>query len=130
MRRRLLGLVVVLVAAGFVLSGTASADAPWQNVDVVHGTCAATVLNGRGEPLVVDADALLVDEGLPGVRLGSSTDRKAEKEAVHLPVGDAVELLRLNDVPVVGDLAGNVCAVVDDAGGVVNAVGRAVRVNR
>src|SRR5690606_19459717 len=122
MRRRLLGVVVVLVAAGLALAGTASADALLQDVDEVHGSCAATVLNGRGQPLLVDADALTPTEGLPGVRLGSSTDRKAEKEAVHLPVGDAVELLRLNDVPVVGDLAGKVCAVVDDAGGVVNAV--------
>ncbi|MGH3467400.1 MAG: hypothetical protein ACRDQF_06685, partial [Thermocrispum sp.] len=135
--RRVLGaIVMVLLAAagGLALSGVAyaegdtAADAQHAGpaaagpAEVVDGECAATVLDERGRPLLVDADALLVDGGLPAVRLGSSTDRIAEEEAVDLPVGDVVESLGVGEAPVVGEVAAAGCGAVDTTSQAVTSV--------
>lgn len=112
MASRVVGTMIALLFAGAAslsLSGVAHAD----QTELVDGECAATVLDGRGEPLAVDADELLGDVGLPALRLGSNTERIAEDEAVHLPVGDLVEGLGVQDAPVVGDAAEAVCDTVD-----------------
>ena len=130
MVRRLFGTALAVLSAVVMIGGTAHAEEKpmaWHsNTDVVHGRCAATLLNGRGAPLVVDADALLVECGLPGARLGSSTVRVGDTPARYLPVGDAVELLRLNEGPLAAPSAA-LCAAVDDVAAAVNAVGRSTR---
>lgn len=121
MASRVVGTMIALFLAGAAslsLSGVAHAD----QTELVDGECAATVLDGRGEPLVVDADELLGDVGLPALRLGSNTERIAEDEAVHLPVGDLVEGLGVRDAPVVGDAAEAVCDTVDSAARATNSV--------
>lgn len=120
MVRKLFGAIVMFLLAGAAalpLSGVAYAEEP-----VVDGECSATLLGDRGKPLHVDADALLGEGGLPAVRLGSSTERIAEKAAVDLPVGDVVEQLDVREVPVVGEAADAGCGAVDTAGGAVNKV--------
>lgn len=112
MASRVVGTMIALLFAGAAslsLSGVAHAD----QTELVDGECAATVLDGRGEPLAVDADELLGDVGVPAVRLGSNTERIAEDEAVHLPVGDLVEALGVQEAPMVGDVAEAACDTVD-----------------
>lgn len=121
MASRVFGAMITMLLAGLVslpLSGVAHAD----QAELVDGECAATVLNARGEALAVDADELLGDVGVPAIRLGSNTERIAEEEAVHLPVGDVVETLNVQDTPVVGDAADAACTTVDSTATVANRV--------
>jgi len=121
MASRVFGAMITMLLAGLVslpLSGIAHAD----QAELVDGECAATVLNARGEALAVDADELLGDVGVPAIRLGSNTERIAEEEAVHLPVGDVVETLNVEDTPVVGDAADAACTTVDSTATAANRV--------
>lgn len=115
--------------AGFVLAVSATLSAPGAMADeadpALAGSCDATLRDGSGQALTLDAGAPLDQPGVVTVGTGSDsapTGPDQRKPLVPLPVTDLAKVLRLGDTPVVGDLATD--QVCPGAQNTVNALSR------
>jgi hypothetical protein len=102
---RIAALGFLVVSAALALPMSASAD---QADPALAGSCGATLQNGSGQALTLDAGAPVNAPGV--VTLGTGSDSATIGPAQHkpllaLPLADAVKALNLGALPVVGDTA-------------------------
>lgn len=125
LRGRVACAVLAGVATG-MLALPATAFAAQGPDNVVANSCAATVEGQRGEPLTVDAGALLQEPGVVTVGLGTASDGTdgAAQPLATVPVSDTLNGLGVSRTPVLSDAAGSLC---DGAKTTLNAVGDTVQ---
>ncbi|TQJ03802.1 hypothetical protein [Amycolatopsis cihanbeyliensis] len=111
------GALAALTAA-FACTGTAQAERGGEDTAarVVDGDCAATLHRGAGDPLTVDAGAVLDRPGVLTFGLGSAAKGTGEqaRPTLSLPVADLVDGLGGHRVPVLNEAGTVVCRTAQD----------------
>jgi hypothetical protein len=122
---RITALGALVVSAAFAVPMSASAD---QADPALAGSCAATLQDGSGPALTLDAGASVNAPGVVTVGTGSNsatTGPAQHKPVLALPLADAVKALDLGNLPVAGDTATTI--ICPGAQNTVNAVSAATQ---
>jgi hypothetical protein len=117
---RIAALGFLVVSAALAVPMSASAD---QADPALAGSCAATLQNGSGQALTLDAGAPVNAPGVVTVGTGSNsatTGPAQHKPVLALPLADAVKALNRGTLPVLGDTATTV--ICPGAQNTVNAI--------